>query len=75
MGSEPPHGQLKSRPATTFIESIADVTFHSADAHYKPGSDGPIAKPLKEELDHGGFGGGEALLSHKSGDASRTIPR
>ena len=75
MGSEPPQGQLKSRPATTFIESIADVTFHSADAHYKPGSDGPIAKPLKEELDHGGFCGGEALLSHKSGDASRTIPR
>ena len=65
MVSEPPHGQLKSRPATTFIESIADVTFHSADAHYKPGSDGPIAKPLKEELDHGGFCGGEALLSHK----------
>ena len=75
MGSEPPHGQLKSRPATTFIESIADVTFHSADADHQSRSDGPIAKPLKEELNHGGFCWGEALLSHKSGDASRTIPR
>ena len=66
MASQPPHGELKSRPAATFVESVADVTFHGADAHHKPGSDSPIAQPFKEELDHGGFCWGEALLSHNA---------
>ena len=54
MGSQPPHAELKSRPTTTFIESVADVTFNRADAYHQPGSNGSITKPLQEEFDHGG---------------------
>jgi hypothetical protein len=64
MGVEPPHRKFKPRAATAFLEGVADVTFHGADANHKSGRDGPIAKPLQKELDHGGFCGGEALLSH-----------